>query len=123
VRDSSRRATEIQIFGTRGSADTRKALRFFSERRTRTHFVDFTERGPTLGELRRFTAKFGTQALIDRHGKRYAELGLGVSARTDAWWELRLVEDPMLILVPLVRFRDCLTVGLAERDWRLWLNS
>ena len=32
-------------------ADTRKALRFFSERRIRTHFVDLMEKAASLGEL------------------------------------------------------------------------
>ena len=36
---------EVQIFGTRKSADTRRALRFFAERRIKTHFVDLQERG------------------------------------------------------------------------------
>jgi arsenate reductase-like glutaredoxin family protein len=45
---------EVQIFGTKKSAETRKALRFFAERRVRTHFVDLAERAAALGELRRF---------------------------------------------------------------------
>jgi hypothetical protein len=56
---------EVQIFGTKKSADTRKALRFFSERRVRTHFVDLQQRAASPGELRRFAGKFGVQALID----------------------------------------------------------
>src|SRR5439155_16302636 len=32
-------ALEVQIFGVHQSADTRKALRFFSERQIKTHFV------------------------------------------------------------------------------------
>ena len=35
---------EVQIFGIRKSSDTRKALRFFAERRIKTHFVDLQER-------------------------------------------------------------------------------
>jgi arsenate reductase-like glutaredoxin family protein len=35
---------EVQIFGIKKSADTRKALRFFAERRVKTHFVDLQER-------------------------------------------------------------------------------
>jgi len=35
---------EVQIFGVRKSADTRAALRFFAERRIKTHFVDLNER-------------------------------------------------------------------------------
>jgi arsenate reductase-like glutaredoxin family protein len=43
---------EVQIFGTRKSSDTRAALRFFAERRIKTHFVDLTERAASLGEPR-----------------------------------------------------------------------
>ncbi|MDT7813938.1 MAG: hypothetical protein QOJ42_3854, partial [Acidobacteriaceae bacterium] len=45
------RVLEVQIFGIRKSADTRKALRFFSERRIKTHFVDLMEKPASLGEL------------------------------------------------------------------------
>jgi len=44
---------EVQIFGIRKSPATRKALRFFAERRIRTHFVDLMERPASPGELRR----------------------------------------------------------------------
>jgi len=57
---------EIQIFGVRKSADTRRALRFFAERRIKTHFVDLQERPASPGELRRFAQKFGVDALLDR---------------------------------------------------------
>ena len=67
---------EVQIFGVKKSADTRKALRFFAERRVKTHFVDLQERAASLGELRRFAQKFGVEALLDRESKRFAELGL-----------------------------------------------
>ena len=112
---------EVQVFGTKKSADTRKALRFFAERRVRTHFVDFAERGPSLGELRRFIQRFGLQALVDHEGKRFQELGLRHASRSDPWWEQRLVDDPALLKLPLVRFTHRLTVGLAEDEWRAWV--
>jgi arsenate reductase-like glutaredoxin family protein len=67
---------EVQIFGTKKSPATRSALRFFAERRVRTHFVDLTQRAASTGELRRFAQKFGVQAIIDRSSKRFGELGL-----------------------------------------------
>jgi hypothetical protein len=66
---------DVQIFGVKKSAETRKALRFFAERRMRTHFVDLQERAASRGELTRFAQKFGAQALIDDSSRRYAELG------------------------------------------------
>ncbi len=62
---------DVQIFGVNKDADTRKALRFFKERRIRVHFVDFKTRGPSKGELRRFMDKHGVDVLIDREWKHW----------------------------------------------------
>jgi arsenate reductase-like glutaredoxin family protein len=67
---------EVQVFGTRKSADSRKALRFFAERRVKVHFVDLVERAASPGELRRFLQKLGIDALLDRTSPRFADLGL-----------------------------------------------
>ncbi len=112
---------EVQVFGTKKCANTRKALRFFSERRIKTHFVDLVERAASPGELTRFAQKFGLGALIDRDGRRYADLGLSSARYSDARWLERLVEDPMLLRTPLVRWQSKLTVGAAEDTWRDWM--
>ena len=57
---------EVQIFGVKNDANTRKALRFFKERRVKVHFVDFKQRAPSKGELNRFFQRFGEELLIDR---------------------------------------------------------
>lgn len=112
---------QVQVFGTRKNADTRKALRFFSERRVVTHFVDFQERGPSLGELRRYFDRFGASTLVDRESKRFHELGLQRSMHSDDWWLKRLTEEPAMLRQPLVRFGPRLTVGIDEAAWREWL--
>lgn len=111
---------EVQVFGVRKSADTRKALRFFAERRIKTHFVDLMERPASLGELRRFVQKFGVAGLIDRTSKRFAELGLGHAQLSEQRWMDKLVEEPLLLRLPLVRNGNALTVGAAEQDWKTW---
>jgi arsenate reductase-like glutaredoxin family protein len=111
---------EVQIFGIRKSSDTRKALRFFAERRIRVHFVDLQERPASLGELRRFAQKFGVGALIDAGSRRYADLGLGAARLSDDRWLDRLAEEPLLLRMPLVRHQRRLTVGDAEPAWREW---
>jgi arsenate reductase-like glutaredoxin family protein len=112
---------EVQVFGVRKSADTRKALRFFAERRVRTHFVDLTVRPASPGELRRFVQKFGVEALLDREGRRFADLGLRAARHSEERWLDRLVQEPLLLRMPLVRSGPRVTVGLAEREWRTWL--
>jgi arsenate reductase len=104
---------EVQVFGIRKSADTRAALRFFAERRIKTHFVDLNERAASLGELRRFAQKFGTPALVDRDSKRFSDLGLASARLSDDRWLETL-------RVPLVRHERELTVGLAPETWTAW---
>jgi arsenate reductase-like glutaredoxin family protein len=114
---------EVQIFGVKKSADTRKALRFFSERRVKTHFVDLTVRPASLGELRRFAQKFGVAALVDRESRRFADLGLRATQLSDERWLQKLSEEPMLLRMPLVRFQNRLTVGGDEAAWKEWTKT
>jgi arsenate reductase-like glutaredoxin family protein len=111
---------EVQIFGIRKSADTRKALRFFAERRVKTHFVDLQERPASPGELKRFAQRFGVGALVDRESRRFADLGLGAARSSDEGWLDKLVAEPMLLRMPLVRQGSQLTVGDAVETWRSW---
>lgn len=112
---------EVQIFGINKSADTRKALRFFAERRIKTHFVDLTIRAASIGELQRFAQRFGVDALLDRSSKRFLELGLQYTTLSGERWVQKLSEEPMLLKLPLVRNGRELTVGVVEKVWRGWL--
>lgn len=114
---------EVQIFGTKKCAETRRALRFFQERRIRVHFVDLKERPASPGELRRFAQKFGIEALVDREGKRFQEEGLASAHRGEQWWMTRLSEDPALLRTPLVRWKDRLTLGVDEGAWKGWVEA
>src|SRR5881392_3153040 len=113
-------ALEVQIFGVKKSADTRKALRFFSERRVKTHFVDLVERPASLGELRRFAQKFGVAALVDRDSRRFDELGLRYAQLSDDRWLEKLSLEPLLLRMPLVRYQQQLTIGPAQETWNAW---
>lgn len=117
---------EVQIFGTKKSADTRRALRFFSERRVRTHFVDLNERDIAEGELQRFVQRFGLDALIDRDSKRYAELGLRVAQPSASRMLEKLALEPGILRQPLVRRLGnppALTIGAAEEEWKSWFMA
>jgi arsenate reductase len=113
---------EVQIFGIRKSSDTRKALRFFSERRIKTHFVDLQERAASPGELKRFAQKFGIEALVDRDSHRFADLGLGAAHFSDERWLEKLVDEPLLLRMPLVRQGSQLSIGNATETWRSWIG-
>lgn len=113
----------VQIFGTRKSAETRAALRFFAERRTPVHFVDLLERPASPGELRRFVQKFGVDALVDRQGRRFAELGLRSASYGEDRWLALLAEEPLLLRQPLVRNGAALSIGQSTDTWKEWLGK
>lgn len=112
---------EVQIFGVKNDADTRKALRFFKERRVKVNFVDLKQRDPSPGELRRFFQRFGEDRLIDRSAKRFRTLGLGSAHYGEERWLEIACEEPLILRLPLVRSANRLTVGLDEAGWRGWL--
>lgn len=110
--------SQVQIFGTRSCAETRKALRFFKERRIDVHFNDLGQRAASKGELRRFVQKFGIDAVVDRDAKRFRNLGLHQAHYgPDRWLEI-LADEPRILVTPLVRRGPELGVGWDESVWR-----
>lgn len=113
---------EVQIFGVKKSSGTRKAQRFFSERRVKIHFVDLMERAASLGELRRFEQKFGVDGLLDKDSRMIRELGLQHARMSDDSWLQKMVDEPLLLRMPLVRWQNKLTIGDAESEWKEWMK-
>ena len=67
----------IQIFGTKKSADTRKAERFFKERGIKYQFIDLKEKGLSKGEFQSVLKAVGSlDGLIDKNCKDEALLAL-----------------------------------------------
>ena len=56
----------IQIFGLRKSFDTKKAERWFKERRIKYQYIDLATKGLSAGEYRSVRAAVGYDALVDR---------------------------------------------------------
>jgi len=113
----------IQIFGFNDCQDTRKAQRFFAERRLTVHFVNMKERPPSKGELRRFVEKFGAPALIDKNGPRYRALGLHVSGDSPQRVLARAETEPRLLRTPLVRCGHHVAIGHAPAEWQVWIDA
>ena len=113
----------VQIFGTRKCQATRKAERYFKERRIGFQAVDLAEKGLSPGELRAVAARLGgIEALIDRDGTRYVNKGLKHSAPTGPRIEELLLEDPLLLRTPIVRSDAGCTIGYQPEVWGSWLT-
>lgn len=108
----------VQIFGLKGSQETRAAERFFKERRVPIHFVDLKERPMAAGEIRRFVDKFGLDQLIDTAGKAYADAGLKYLKVSPAELIAKTEREPKLLRLPFVRGGNQLAVGKDEAAWK-----
>jgi len=113
----------VQIFGYRDSRATQQATRFFRERRVGVTFVDLAQRPLARGELHRFTQKFGAIRLLDETSKPYRDGGLEYLRLDEADAIERLLANPRLLKLPLVRSGNNLAVGPDENAWRGWLTQ
>jgi arsenate reductase len=107
----------IQIFGKLKCQDTKKAQRYFKERRIPFQFVDIARKGLSKGELNSIQAAVGNDNLVDREGKVYAEKNLKYLIHDI---EEELLKDSMLLRTPIVRNGRDATTGYQPDIWKGW---
>ena len=110
----------IQIFGVTKSADTRKAERYFKERRIKFQSVDMKKYGMSGGEFDSvLRAVGGVENLIDWDSKS-PDLDLIRYVADPLDKEDKLFENQMLIRMPVVRNGKQATVGYCPEVWKTW---
>lgn len=107
----------IQIFGTKNCNDTKKAERFFKERRINFHFRDLNEKGLAKGELENITRVIPLEELIDKEGKQYKKRNMQFMVFD---LEEELLADPLLLVTPIVRNGKEVTIGYQPDVWKKW---
>lgn len=107
----------IQIWGRKKCFDTKKAERWFKERRIKYQMIDLDRFGISRGELQSVKNAVGLDALVDEKNPDSAivQYLAGTDARLDKLWE-----DPALIKTPIVRNGKKATVGYAPEVWVQW---
>ena len=109
----------IQIFGSGKCFDTRKAERFFKERRIKYQYVDLLRYGLSKGEFDSVKASVGLNALINTEAKEYRTLNLHRIRGKDVREEI-IRQNPKLYETPIVRNRRQATVGYQPEIWSEW---
>lgn len=107
----------IQIFGKAKCFDTKKAERYFKERRIKYQYVDVLKFGMSRGELQSVRSAVGLDAMIDAADEDYPLIKYLASdeAKLD-----KLYEDVYLIKTPIVRNGKKATVGYCPDVWKTW---
>ena len=113
----------IQIFGTKKSSDTRKAERWFKERRVKAQSIDLLDKGISRGELRNAaSACGGLDALIDP-GCRDADALAFVQCIAPAQREEAVLERPQVLRQPIVRNGKRAAVGYQPQVYAAWMKE
>lgn len=90
----------VIIYGTKKCSETRKAERYFRERRIPAQFRDVSEKPLTEGELRNMAAGKSSLDLVDAESKAFEKRGL---AYMDFDAVDELLTDPLLLKTPVIR--------------------
>lgn len=109
----------IQIFGLRKCFETKKAERYFKERKVKYQLIDLNEKGLSKGELESVKAAVGLNNLINTKVKEYKTLNLE-NIRTSSIKEEILFKNPKLYKTPIVRNGKQATVGYEPDSWKEW---
>jgi arsenate reductase len=109
----------IQIFGTKKCFDTKKAERYFKERKIKYQFIDLTEKAISKGELQSIKKSLTLNALINIKSREYEKSNLK-NIRGDEVKEEILLKNPKLFVTPVVRNGKEATVGYEPEVWKQW---
>lgn len=113
----------IQIFGKSKCFGTKKAERYFKERRIKYQSVDILKKGLSGRELESVSnAVGGFENLIDKSGKAYENSTIAYLAY-DEDKKQKLMEEPALYKTPIVRNGNKATVGYHPEIWKQWENE
>jgi arsenate reductase len=107
----------IQIFGKSKCFDTKKAERYFKERRIKYQYIDLLKYGMSRGEFQSVKNAVGLEQLMD---EKAADYSLLTYLAYDADREEKLLEDPRLLKTPIVRNGRQATVGFCPDVWKTW---
>ncbi len=107
----------IQIFGKSKCFDTKKAERWFKERRIRYQSIDLKKYGMSRGEFNSVKSAAGLDAMMDTDAQD-AEILKYLAYDADK--AEKLLENPALIKTPIVRNGKKATVGYCPDVWKDW---
>ena len=110
----------IQIFGTKKCFDTKKAERYFKERRIKYQLIDMKEKGMSKGEFNSVKqAVGGLDKMLDANCKDKDLLAL-ITYISDDEKEAKVLENQKVLKTPIVKNGKKATIGYQPDIWKGW---
>lgn len=109
----------IQIYGMNKSFDTKKAERYFKERRIKYQLIDLARYGLSPREFETVRQAVGLDAMINKNARDYESSFIAYLADEEAIID-KLFENPSLYNAPFVRNGKHVTVGYCPDVWKNW---
>ncbi len=107
----------IQIFGKSKCFDSKKAERYFKERRIKYQYIDIEKYGMSRGEFQSVLSAVGLDGLINDKAKD-SEIFKYLAYDEDK--TEKLFEEQRFIKTPVVRNGKKATAGYAPEIWAEW---
>ncbi len=109
----------IQIFGANKCFDTKKAERYFKERKIKYQYVDIRKYGLSKGEFESVRSAVGLREMIDTTAPEYKTLNMQNLGVGNVAAEV-LFKNPKLYNTPVVRNGRKATIGYQPDVWKDW---
>ena len=109
----------IQIFGKKKCFETKKAERYFKERKIKFQKIDLTSKGISKGELQSVVKSVGLDNLVNESANCYHESLLPYTSDKERKLEI-ITEYPEVLHTPIVRNGKTATVGYQPDIWKEW---
>lgn len=109
----------IQIFGKKKCFDTKKAERYFKERKIKFQKIDLIQKGISPGELKSIVQNIGLENLINKESRFYQESLLEYTSDPERKQDI-LLEFTEVLHTPIVRNGKKATLGYQPEVWKNW---
>ncbi len=109
----------IQIFGKKKCFDTKKAERYFKERKIKFQKIDLLDKGLSSGELKSIVQAIGYESLIDLNSPYYEDSQIEHTRDPDTMHEI-ILDYTEILVTPIVRNGKKATAGYQPETWKTW---
>ncbi|BEP28659.1 arsenate reductase family protein [Helicovermis profundi] len=109
----------IQIFGKKKCFETKKAERYFKERKIKFQKIDLIQKGISPGELKSIAQSIGLENLINENSSFYEESGLSFTRDPETISNI-LLDYTEVLITPIVRNGKKATIGYKPEIWKTW---